>query len=202
MLSEKLPGCPISPQFFCIIVAFPKTFVYNLSHEKRYTMPTVIEAIIEIPMGTQNKYEVDKKKNRIKLSRVLYSKMTYPAEYGFIENTLADDGDPLDILVLATTPTFPGCIVDARIVGYMGMMDAGLRDDKLIAVIDADPRFENIQEITDIQSLQLKEIKLFFRTYKELLPGHEVEVGEYHTRNEALTLLRRCQDNFKKNQKH
>lgn len=155
-------------------------------------MRTVTEAIIEIPMGTQNKYEVDKKKNRIKLSRVLYSKMTYPAEYGFIENTLADDGDPLDILVLATTPTFPGCIVDARIVGYMGMMDAGLRDDKLIAVVDADPRFENIEDVKDIPNLQLREIKLFFRTYKELLPGHDVEVGEYHNREEAIALLERC----------
>ncbi len=155
-------------------------------------MRIVTEAIIEIPMGTQNKYEVDKKKNRIKLSRVLYSKMTYPAEYGFIENTLADDGDPLDILVLATTPTFPGCIVDARIVGYMGMMDAGARDDKLIAVVDADPRFENIEDVHDIPSLQLREIKLFFRTYKELLPGHDVEVGEYHCREEAIALLERC----------
>ncbi|HOW38763.1 MAG TPA: inorganic diphosphatase [Bacillota bacterium] len=164
-------------------------------------MKTVIEAIIEIPMGTQNKYEVDKKKHRIKLSRVLYSKMTYPAEYGFIEDTLADDGDPLDILVLATTPTFPGCIVDARVVGYMGMMDAGLRDDKLIAVVDADPRFEHIQEISDIQLLQLKEIKLFFRNYKELLPGHDVEVGEYHSRQEALQLLERCYRQFREAKK-
>ncbi|HRY78704.1 MAG TPA: inorganic diphosphatase, partial [Candidatus Izemoplasmatales bacterium] len=107
----------------------------------------------------------------------------------------------LDILVLATTPTFPGCIVDARVVGYMGMMDAGLRDDKLIAVVDADPRFEHIQEISDIQLLQLKEIKLFFRNYKELLPGHDVEVGEYHSRQEALQLLERCYRQFREAKK-
>jgi inorganic pyrophosphatase len=158
----------------------------------------VIEAIIEIPMGTQNKYEVDKNKNRIKLSRVLYSKMTYPAEYGFIEETLAEDGDPLDILVLATTPTFPGCIVDARIVGFLDMVDSGSRDAKVIAVADADPRFDWINDIDDIPSLQLREIKLFFRTYKELLPDHKVEVGEYHNAQEACDLIDRCLRSYQK----
>jgi len=152
-------------------------------------MKKVIEAIIEIPMGTQNKYEVDKVKNRIKLNRVLYSKMTYPAEYGFIEYTLAEDGDPLDILVLATTPTFPGCIVDARVVGYLDMYDSGEHDEKIIAVVDADPRFEDIQNIDDIKDLQLKEIKLFFRTYKELQDGHHVEVLDYYSRDEAIELI-------------
>jgi inorganic pyrophosphatase len=152
-------------------------------------MKTVIEAIIEIPMGTQNKYEVDKKRNRIKLNRVMYSKMTYPAEYGFIEETLADDGDPLDILVLATTHTFPGCIVDARVVGYLDMWDGGQHDEKIIAVVDADPRFDHIQDLRDIQDLQLREIKLFFRTYKELLPGHDVVVKDYYNQEQAVALL-------------
>ncbi len=160
-------------------------------------MKTVIEAIIEIPMGTQNKYEVDKVKNRIKLNRVLYSKMTYPAEYGFIENTLAEDGDPLDILVLATTQTFPGCIVDARVVGYLDMYDSGEHDEKIIAVVDADPRFEDIQNIKDIKDLQLREIKLFFRTYKELQPGHHVEVLDYYPRVDALKLIDDCAKRYK-----
>ncbi|MDD4184723.1 MAG: inorganic diphosphatase [Candidatus Izemoplasmatales bacterium] len=159
-------------------------------------MNNVIEAIIEIPMGTQNKYEIDKAKNRIKLNRVLYSKMTYPAEYGYIEETLAEDGDPLDILVLATTQTFPGCILDARIVGYLDMVDSGERDQKLIAVVDADPRFEGINEITDIKELQLKEIKLFFRNYKELLPDHKVEVREYYSKSEALKLIDDCRKRY------
>jgi inorganic pyrophosphatase len=163
-------------------------------------MNNVIEAIIEIPMGTQNKYEIDKTKNRIKLNRVLYSKMTYPAEYGFIEDTLAEDGDPLDILVLATTSTFPGCIVDARVVGFLDMVDSGERDEKIIAVVDADPRFEDINDIRDIKSLQLKEIKLFFRNYKELLPGHNVEVLEYYPKDEALNLIESCRKRFRQTQ--
>ncbi|MGD9909048.1 MAG: inorganic diphosphatase [Candidatus Izemoplasmatales bacterium] len=160
-------------------------------------MSHVIEAIIEIPMGTQNKYEVDKKKNRIKLNRVLYSKMTYPAEYGFIENTLAEDGDPLDILVLATTQTFPGCIVDARVVGYLDMYDSGEHDEKIIAVVDADPRFEDIHNITDIKQLQLEEIKLFFRNYKALQPGHHVEVLDYYPLEAAVELIEKYQKAYK-----
>lgn len=165
------------------------------------TMSRVIEAIIEIPMGTQNKYEIDKKKNRIKLNRVLYSKMTYPAEYGFIEDTLAEDGDPLDILVLATTQTFPGCIVDARVVGYLDMYDSGEHDEKIIAVVDADPRFEDIQDISDIKELQLKEIKLFFRTYKELQPGHHVEVLDYYPLEDALNLIDKYSKAFEEDKK-
>ena len=157
----------------------------------------VIEAIIEIPMGTQNKYEVDKKKNRIKLNRVLYSKMTYPAEYGFIEETLAEDGDPLDILVLATTKTFPGCIVDARVIGYLDMYDSGEHDQKIIAVVDADPRFDDIEDISDIKELQLREIKLFFRNYKILEPGHHVEVREYYPKRDAIELIEKFQKAYK-----
>jgi inorganic pyrophosphatase len=156
-------------------------------------MSRIIEAVIEIPMGTQNKYEVDKEKNRIKLNRVLYSKMTYPAEYGFIEKTLAEDGDPLDILVLATTQTFPGCIVDARVVGYLDMYDSGEHDQKIIAVVNADPRFEDINDIGDIKSLQLREIKLFFENYKILEPGHHVKVMEYYSKENAIKLIEECQ---------
>jgi len=161
----------------------------------------VVEAVIEIPMGTQNKYEVDKAKHRIKLNRVLYSKMTYPAEYGFIEETIAEDNDPLDILVLATTPTFPGCIVDARVVGYLDMIDNGEKDEKIIAVIDADPRFDHINEIANIQNLQLREIKLFFRTYKELQDNHNVEVKDFHSREEAIDLIRRYRQAYDENGK-
>jgi inorganic pyrophosphatase len=160
-------------------------------------MTKIVEAIIEIPMGTQNKYEIDKKRDRIKLNRVLYSKMTYPAEYGFIEDTLADDGDPLDILVLATTSTFPGCVVDARVVGYLDMIDNGERDEKIIAVVDADPRFDHIQDISDMPPLQLREIKLFFRTYKELQADHDVVVNEYFSREHAINLIKRYQMQFR-----
>ena len=95
-------------------------------------MNNVVDAVIEIPLKTKNKFEIDKKSNRIKLDRVLYSAMSYPAEYGYIENTLANDGDPLDILVISSEPTFPGCIVPARVIGYLSVIDNGHEDYKLI----------------------------------------------------------------------
>lgn len=159
-------------------------------------MKYIVEAIIEIPMGTQNKYEVDKEKNIIKLNRVLYSKMTYPAEYGFIDKTLAEDNDPLDILVLATTKTFPGCIVDARVIGYLDMIDSGEKDQKIIAVVDADPRFEDLNDLSDIKDLQLKEIKLFFTNYKILEPGHHVEVLDYYPKSDAIELIEKCRREY------
>ncbi len=164
--------------------------------ERNDIMAHIVEAVIEIPMGTQNKYEVDKEKHRIKLNRVLYSKMTYPAEYGFIEKTLAEDGDPLDILVLATTQTFPGCIVDARVVGYLDMYDSGEHDQKIIAVVDADPRFDDINDIREIKDLQLREIKLFFENYKILEPGHHVKVLEYYCKKDAVDLIESCQKRY------
>ncbi len=160
----------------------------------------VIEAIVEIPMGTMNKYEIDKEKNRIKLNRVLYTKMTYPAEYGYIENTLADDGDPLDILVLASESTFPGCIVDARVVGYLDMTDCQQKDDKIIAVVNEDPRLDHINSIKDIQHHLLREISHFFSTYKTL-QEKIVEVGEFYDREDAIELIKRCQENFQKSKK-
>lgn len=155
-------------------------------------MKRVIEAIIEIPMGTKNKYEIDKLRNRIKLDRVLYSQMTYPAEYGYIEQTLAEDNDPLDILVIASTKTFPGCIVDARVIGYLDMVDNDEKDHKIIAVMDTDPRFSHIQKMSDIQEHMLREIKYFFKTYKDLQLNKKVEVYDFHDKEEAIKLIDDC----------
>jgi inorganic pyrophosphatase len=155
-------------------------------------MVKIYEAIIEIPMGTKNKYEIDKKNNRIKLDRVLYSPMTYPAEYGYIENTLAEDGDPLDILVLASSKTFPGCVVDARIVGYLDMVDNGEPDQKIIGVMNSDPRFSHINEIQDIQQHTKREIRHFFSTYKDLQQNKVVEVRDFHDKIDALELIQEC----------
>ncbi len=149
----------------------------------------VIEAIIEIPMGTKNKYEIDKARGRIKLDRVLYSQMTYPAEYGYIENTLAEDNDPLDILVMASTKTFPGCIVDARVIGSLDMIDNGEKDHKIIAVMDSDPRFSHVHELEDIQQHMLREIKHFFRTYKDLQQNKVVTVNDFHGKDVAHRLI-------------
>jgi len=151
-------------------------------------MNNVVEAIIEIPMGTKNKYEIDKKSNRIKLDRVLYTTMSYPAEYGYIDKTLSLDGDPLDILVLSTEKTFPGCVVDARIVGYLDVIDNGDADQKVIAVVNRDPRFDHIQELSDIPESTLEIIKDFFKTYKTL-QKIEVEIKDYHSKEDALKLL-------------
>ena len=156
-------------------------------------MNNVVEAIIEIPMGTKNKYEIDKERNRIKLDRVLYTTMSYPAEYGYIDKTLSLDGDPLDILVLSSEKTFPGCIVDARIVGYLDVIDNGEGDQKVIAVADKDPRYDHVQELNDIPDTTLEIIKDFFKTYKTL-QKITVEIKDYHGKEDALKLLQENRD--------
>ena len=161
-------------------------------------MNNVVEAIIEIPMGTKNKYEIDKKSNRIKLDRVLYTTMSYPAEYGYIDKTLSLDGDPLDILVLSSEKTFPGCVVDARIVGYLDVIDNGYSDQKVISVVNKDPRFDHIQELSDIPESTLEIIKDFFKTYKTL-QKIEVEIKDYHGKEEALKLLEENRELYLKN---
>ena len=125
-----------------------------------YMKNDVVEAIIEIPYRSRNKYEIDHDTGKVKLDRVLYSAMAYPAEYGFLENTLANDGDPLDILVIGTERTYPGCIVPARIIGYLKVIDRGFEDYKLISVVDVDPRYEEVKELTDLSRFILDEIKI------------------------------------------
>lgn len=135
----------------------------------------VVEALIEIPMGSQNKYEVDKDSGRIKLDRVLYAPIFYPAEYGYIENTLAGDGDPIDILVFTSYPTFPGCLINARIIGMLDMIDGGKPDVKLIAVCQDDPRYGHVKSFSDFNPHILIEVEHFFKTYKTL-QGNVTEV--------------------------
>ena len=153
----------------------------------------VVHALIEIPLGSQNKYETDKATGRIVLDRVLYAAMIYPAEYGILENTLAPDGDELDILVICSHPTFPGCTVPARVLGYLSMIDNGKLDYKLISVVDCDPRYADIQELEDLSPFVLKEIANFFANYK-VLQNVEVEVGAYHSKEEAIKVIRECSE--------
>ena len=160
-------------------------------------MNNVVECIIEIPMGTKNKYEVNKETGRITLDRVLYSALTYPGEYGFIEDTLSEDGDPLDILVISSYPTFPGCVVGARILGYLTVIDNGENDEKVLAVVDKDPRFDGINSINDLKEQQKAEIKDFFESYKKL-QNIKVEIDDFHNKEEALELIKKCQENYKK----
>ena len=154
-------------------------------------MENVVNALIEIPLGSKNKYELDKKTGRIHLDRVLYAAMTYPAEYGIIEDTLAPDGDALDILVICNHPTFPGCTVPARVLGYLDMVDGGKLDYKLISVVDCDPRYDDTRELSDLSPFVLKEIANFFANYK-VLQGIQVEVGSYHNKEEAMVVIDQC----------
>ena len=155
----------------------------------------VENALIEIPLGSKNKYEIDEKTGRIVLDRVLYSAMSYPAEYGIIEETLAPDGDPLDILVIASEPTFPGCTVPARVLGYLSTKDQGKEDYKLISVVACDPRYDNVHRLEDLSDFVLKEISNFFQNYK-VLQGLTVEVGEYHGLEDTLQIIRQCRQRY------
>ena len=158
-------------------------------------MEHVVDALIEIPLGSKNKYELDKKTGRILLDRVLYAAMIYPAEYGILENTLAPDGDPLDILVICSEPTFPGCIVPARVLGYLSMVDNGKLDYKLISVVDCDPRYADVTELEHLSPFVLKEISNFFANYK-VLQNVVVEVGDYHSKEEAIRIIRECREKY------
>lgn len=143
-----------------------------------------VTAFIEIPRGSRNKYELDEATGRIMLDRVLYSSVHYPADYGFIPETLAGDGDPLDILVLVQEPTFPGCIIPARPVGGLDMEDEKGSDFKIVAVPIGDPRYAHVTELSDMGEHWAKEIATFFETYKWLEPGH-TSIRQWYTADEA-----------------
>lgn len=130
--------------------------------------PVVVNAIVEIPQGSSNKYEYNEALNTFVLDRVLYSPLYYPAEYGWIAGTLSEDGDPLDILVFVSHPTFPGCIIRSRPVGALHMHDEKGEDYKIISVADTDPRYAQTNSLNDITDHVRKEIVHFFSVYKQL----------------------------------
>ena len=147
-----------------------------------------VDVFVEIPKGSRTKYELDKKSGRIRLDRVLFSSVHYPADYGFVTDTLGGDGDPLDALVVVEEPTFPGCIVPARPIGTLLMRDSKGEDEKILAVPVGDPRFDEITQLTDLPKHWLKEIETFFATYKEL-EGDAVTLGGWHGANIAWSLI-------------
>lgn len=136
---------------------------------------TRVEVTIEIPAGGRNKYEVDHASGRLRLDRMLFTPLVYPADYGFIEKTLGKDGDPLDVLVLLEEPTFPGVQLTARPVGVFEMLDENGDDEKIIAVLDGDPRWEHIQDIEDVPVDVRDRIRHFLSHYKDLEPGKFVK---------------------------
>ena len=130
--------------------------------------PRVVNAIIEIQQGGSNKYEYDAELGVFRLNRVLYSAVHYPMGYGFVPRTLAEDGDPIDILVMTDSPTFPGCLIESRPVGLFLMSDEKGEDKKILSVPAVDPRYHEIQELSDMRPHRLREIEHFFSIYKEL----------------------------------
>jgi inorganic pyrophosphatase len=150
-----------------------------------------IDATIEIPKGSRNKYEVDHETGRIRLDRYLFTSMVYPANYGFIENTLGEDGDPLDVLVLLPEAVVPGVLVAVRPVGMYKMVDEAGGDDKVLAVPAGDPRWDHIQDLGDVPAWELEPIKHFFERYKDLEPGKYVKGSEWVGRAEAEAEIER-----------
>ncbi|MFV0459722.1 MAG: inorganic diphosphatase [Actinomycetales bacterium] len=140
---------------------------------------------IEIPRGTRNKYEVDHESGRIMLDRTLFTATRYPSDYGFIDDTLGEDGDPLDALVLIDEPTFPGCLIKCRAIGMFHMRDEAGGDDKVLCVPAGDPRLDPIQDLEDISEFHRLEIQHFFEIYKDLEPGKSVEGAHWAGRLEA-----------------
>jgi inorganic pyrophosphatase len=150
------------------------------------------DVVVEIPKGQRNKYEVDHETGRIRLDRMLFTSTRYPSDYGFIEGTLADDGDPLDALVLLDEPTFPGCVILCRPIGMFRMIDEKGRDDKVLCVVATDPRVAHYADITDVAEFDLLEIQHFFEVYKALEPGKAVEGFNWVGRAEAEAEIESC----------
>ena len=132
------------------------------------SVPDVLTAVIEIPRHSRGKYEIDKETGMFRLDRVLHSAVHYPGDYGFIPQTLGDDGDPLDIMLMMTAPVFPGCLVEVRPIGIFNLVDRGDGDEKIIAVPTRDPFTDQIRDINDIRSHALLEVEHFFQVYKDL----------------------------------
>src|SRR5437764_7749295 len=147
--------------------------------------PVEFDVTIEIPKGSRNKYEVDHETGRIRLDRRLFTSTSYPADYGFVENTLGEDGDPLDALVLLDEPTFPGCLITCRAIGMFRMTDEKGGDDKVLCVPATDPRMAHLMDIGDVPEFDRLEIQHFFETYKDLEPGKSVEGANWVDRAAA-----------------
>jgi inorganic pyrophosphatase len=150
--------------------------------------PEEVTAVIEIPSGSRNKYELDKETGLLKLDRVLYSAVHYPSDYGFIPRTLHEDGDPLDVLVLVKEQTFPGCMIDVRPIGVLRMLDRGEPDDKILGVPLHDPAHEEYFDIADIPQHMLREIEYFFSTYKDL-EGKRVQAAGWEKSEAAMQIV-------------
>lgn len=162
--------------------------------------PEVINVVIEIQKGSQNKYEFDEKLGLIKLDRVQYTAFRYPLDYGFIPQTRSEDGDHLDALVIGGEPLFPGCVVEARVIGMLNMVDSGEADAKILTVQAKNPRFSAIKTIKDIETYEphlLKEVVHFMEHYKDL-EGKKVEISGWSDASAAKDEIKKAAEVYKK----
>lgn len=161
--------------------------------------PDKLNVVIEIPYGSNIKYELDKESGAVVVDRVMYSAMFYPANYGFVPNTLSDDGDPADVLVINEYPLQAGSVIKARLIGVLIMEDESGMDEKLIAVpiSKIDPRYDDIKSLNDLPKITLDRIKNFFETYKMLEPNKWVKVKEYQDLQSAKAILDKAIQNYK-----
>ena len=159
--------------------------------------PEAFNVVVEIPKGSANKYEYDPETGVFRLDRTLYSPMHYPGDYGFVPSTIAADGDPLDVLVLVESPTFPGCVIEARAVGMLAMVDQGIEDLKLLCVPTKDPRQETVRNYSDVHPHRLREIEHFFGIYKEL-EGKQTETRGWLSAEEAVKAIVAASERFQK----
>ena len=153
------------------------------------------DVLIEIPKGSRNKYEYDFDIKKIRYDRMIFSSMMYPADYGFIPETLALDGDPLDVLVLVTEPTFPGCVMEVKPIGIFHMTDEKGPDEKIICVPVSDPIASQIEDLKELNPHLIKEIEHFFRVYKDL-EKKKVDVGGWGDLAEAKEIIKTCIQRF------
>ncbi|WP_395065864.1 inorganic diphosphatase [Flavobacterium sp.] len=161
-------------------------------------LPEIVNGIIEIPKGTRAKYELDKESGLLKLDRVLFSSMYYPANYGFIPQTYCDDKDPLDILVISQIDVVPMCIVPAKVIGVMRMLDNGEADDKIIAVSAGDPSVNHINDISELPAHFISELRNFFEDYKKL-EKKTVKVEDFLGKETAIEILKESFELYNKN---
>ena len=162
-------------------------------------MAETFNVVVEIPRGSKNKYEVDHETGRVFLDRTLFTSMGYPDDYGYIDGTLGEDGDPLDALVMIPNSVFPGCVVECRAVGLYHMVDEAGGDDKVLCVPSGDPRMEHLRDIAHVAKFDRLEIQHFFEVYKDLEPGKSVEGADWVGHNEAEDEIRASIERAKAN---
>jgi inorganic pyrophosphatase len=157
----------------------------------------IFDVVVEIPAGSRNKYEIDHITGEVRLDRMLFTSTRYPYDYGFVKNTLSQDGDPLDALIMLDEPTFPGCVVSCRVIGMLNMTDEAGGDDKLLCVAAGDVRKSYLQDLKDVPAYELSEIKHFFEVYKTLEPGKSVQGGEWVGHDAAEKEIHASYERFK-----